>query len=201
MPIQCVHDILVFGDGGEELLVDGLAGVGLLNHTENAVVKMLVELLGIRKGDTASGASTSHALNGAGGSLRRRGRLLAAIGWGLLHAVYGGKMSLEHIRTVEALLRGRARARTETANHRSLVMRQSMTVLVVFACEALEVVFAGDDGALFGALRLVSEHVRLQVLEDAATLWNRAETLLHCLLVELEATTASTAVGMPRLDG
>jgi hypothetical protein len=74
-------------------------------------------------------------------------------------------MSLEDIGAVEAFLRSSARARAETAHHGSLVVRQGVPVLVILACEALDVVFAGLDWALLGTLSLVGEHVSLQILE------------------------------------
>jgi hypothetical protein len=78
-------------------------------------------------------------------------------------------MSLEHVRTVKALLGRAARAWAETAYHGSLVVRQCVPVLVVLACEALSVVFASRDWTFLWALILVCEHVRLEVFEVPAT--------------------------------
>ena len=78
-------------------------------------------------------------------------------------------MSLEHIRSVEALLSRAAGAWAETAHHGSLVMCQCVAVLVVLARETFGVVFARRDRTLLGALILVCEHVRLEVLEVPAT--------------------------------
>lgn len=47
-------------------------------------------------------------------------------------------------------------------------MGQSMSVLVIFARKALEVVFTVEDGALFRSLALVSQHVSLEILEGSA---------------------------------
>ena len=80
-------------------------------------------------------------------------------------------MSFEHICAVEALLGRAAGAWTETAHHGSLVVRQGVSVLVVFAREAFGVVLASWDRAFLRALILVCEHVRLEVLEVSATRW------------------------------
>lgn len=85
-------------------------------------------------------------------------------------------MSLEDVCTIEALLRRTARTRAETAHHRALIMRQSVSILVVLASEAFGVVFAGWDGALLRSFILVSEHVRLQVFEVSAACRIWAET-------------------------
>lgn len=84
-------------------------------------------------------------------------------------------MSLEDVCAVEALLRRAARARAERTDHRPLVVRQGVSVLVVFACETFGVVLAGWDGALFWPLVLVSEHVRFEVFEVSAACRVRAE--------------------------
>src|SRR5438874_1047744 len=69
--------------------------------------------------------------------------------------------------------------------------------------EALVVVFARRDWALLGALVQVSEHMRLEVLEDATTLWEGAQTLLPGLVVELVAAATTLAAGarMLRVEG
>lgn len=84
-------------------------------------------------------------------------------------------MSLEDVCAVEALLRRAARARAERTDHRPLVVRQGVSVLVVFACETFGVVLAGWDGALLWPLVLVSEHVRFEVFEVSAACRVRAE--------------------------
>jgi hypothetical protein len=85
-------------------------------------------------------------------------------------------MSLEDVCAVETLLRRAAGARAEGTDHRPLVVSQSVSVLVVLAGEAFGVILAGRDWALFGPLVLVSEHVRLEVLEVSAACSVRAET-------------------------
>ena len=58
-------------------------------------------------------------------------------------------------------------------------MGQGVAVLIVFACNTLNVVFACLNGTLLGSLILVSEHVRLQVLDMSAASCDRAETLVR----------------------
>jgi hypothetical protein len=84
-------------------------------------------------------------------------------------------MSLKDVRAVEAFLGCRARAWTKRADHRPFVVRQGVSVLVVFAGKAFGVVFAGRDGALFWPLVLVGEHVRFEVFEVSAACRVRAE--------------------------
>lgn len=156
---------------GKALGVDGLGGVLLLNNAEDTVVKMLVEVLGVGESLRAGaalagriGSVTSKLLAGVDGG----GGLLAAVRGRLLDAVNCGEMALEHVGAVEGLLGSGARAGAEATDHGALVMGQGVAVLVVLASKALDVVLAGLDGALLGALRLVGEHVRLEVLEDFA---------------------------------
>lgn len=59
----------------------------------------------------------------------------------------GSQVTLEDICSIEALFGGRARAGAKSADHSTLVMRQSMTVLVVLSCKSLLVVLARHDGA------------------------------------------------------
>ena len=190
--IERVGHVHIFGDGGEEALVDGLAGVGLLNHTQDAIVKMLVEFLRVGKGDRAGGAGASHLLCTSIG-LASAWRLLAAVWRILFDTVNGSEMALENVRAVERLFSSRARSRTEAAHHGALVMRQCVSVLVVFPREAFEVVLARRDRTLLRSLGLVSKHVRFQILENATTLGKRAETLLSGLIVNLEAASALAA--------
>lgn len=98
-------------------------------------------------------------------------------------------MSLEDIGAVKALLGGSARAGAETADHGTFVVRESVPVLVVLPCEALDVVLAGLNWALLRSLRLMSEHVCLQVLERPTAVGNRADALLPVFLAELVAST------------
>lgn len=73
-------------------------------------------------------------------------------------------MPLEDIGAIEALLCGASTARAEAADHRSLVMGEGVSILVVLPSETLGVVFTSRNRALLGSLVLVSEHVSLQVL-------------------------------------
>lgn len=57
-------------------------------------------------------------------------------------------------------------------------MGQGVSVLVVFARKALEVVFAVDDGAFLGSLALVCQHVSLEILEGAAAVGPGATSFL-----------------------
>ena len=68
-------------------------------------------------------------------------------------------MSLEDISTVEAFLGGRPRAWTEVAHHGALVVRQSVTILVVFAREAFLMVFTSDDRAFLRSFGLMCQHM------------------------------------------
>lgn len=83
-------------------------------------------------------------------------------------------MSLEDIGSIEALLCCTPTSRTETTHHCALVMGQGVSVLVILASEAFDVVFASWNRALLGTLLLVREHVRLEVLDMSATGCDRA---------------------------
>ena len=102
--VKCLGDIWVLCNRCEQALVDGLAGIGLLNDAEHTVVQVLVELLRVGKGDRASGASTSNTGLRATESLAARWALLAAVGRVLLDTVNRCKMPLEDISAVERLL-------------------------------------------------------------------------------------------------
>lgn len=184
--VESLGHILVLGDGGQEALVDGLAGVGLLDNAQHAVVQVLVELLCVGEGDGTCGAGTGDVLC-AGVRLAAGWALFAAIGRILLDAVDRSEMSLEDIGAVKALLRCRAAAWTKSADHRALVVCECVSILVVLPREALDVVLACRDWALLGPLVLVGEHVCLEVLEDTATLGKWAKTLLARLIVQLVA--------------
>ena len=116
----------------------------------------------------------------------------------------GSQVPLEDIGAVKGLLRGRAGTRAETAHHSSLVVGEGVTILVVpefrlvssclpvrmpvlilLACEALNVIFASDDRALLRPLALVSEHVRLEILEVLAAIGVRASLLLPRLVAAI----------------
>ena len=97
-------------------------------------------------------------------------------------------MALEHIRSIERLLRGGPRTWTEAAYHGPFVMGQGMPVFVVFARESLDVVLARNDWAFLGTLRLMSEHVSLEVLEDPSAVGVRASSLLLAFLIAIDVT-------------
>jgi hypothetical protein len=109
-------------------------------------------------------------------------------------------MSLEHISAVKALLSCGPRARTEAANHGTLIMRQSVSVLVVLASKSLDMVLACLDGALLGSLSLVSEHVGLQILERAATVRDWADTLFLVFFAKLVAATTVAMLRSLRVE-
>lgn len=54
-----------------------------------------------------------------------------------------------------------------------------MSVLVIFASETFDMIFASRNWALLRALVLVSEHVRLEILDMSATGRDRARTLVR----------------------
>ena len=114
----------------------------------------------------------------------------------------GSEMPFEDVGAVEALLRRRSTTWTETTHHGTLVVCKGVSVLVVFPRETLYMVLAGGDGALLWPFVLVSEHVRLQVLEDTATLGKRAEPLLARLVIQLvAASTLATSTRVLRVKG
>ena len=110
-------------------------------------------------------------------------------------------MALEDVGAVEALLCGGARAWAEAADHCSLVVSQCMAVLIVFARESLGVVLASRNGTLLWPFRLMSKHVCLEILEDAATVWVWAATLLVDLVVGFDGAQGGTALGASRVNG
>lgn len=73
--------------------------------------------------------------------------LLTAVRRRLFDTVERSQVTLEDICSIEALLRRRARAGAESADHSTFVMRQGMTVLIVLSCKSLLVVLARCDGA------------------------------------------------------
>ena len=101
--IKGFSDVLVLSDGGQKALIYGLARVGLLHNAQHTVIKMLVKLLCVGKGDRARRASASHVL--AGVCLATRWALLAAVRRILLDTMNGSEMPLEDIGAVKALLR------------------------------------------------------------------------------------------------
>ena len=106
--IHGLLDGLVAGDLGEAGFVDGFAGVFVFELGVDAVVQVVVEVLGVVEHGAAGRAFARGFLGGSRGFLgaRETGTLLAAVGSGLLHAVHRGQMSLEDIGSVEALFGG-----------------------------------------------------------------------------------------------
>lgn len=86
-------------------------------------------------------------------------------------------MTLENICAIETLLQRGAGTRAETANHRALVVRQGVAVLVVLAGKALDVVIAGGDRTLLWTFQLMGEHVCLDILEYLAAIGEWARIL------------------------
>lgn len=87
-------------------------------------------------------------------------------------------MPLEDVCAVEALFCRTTGAGAESADHGTLVVGQSVSVLVVLASEPFGVVLASGNRALLRALVLVSEHVCLEVFEMPATSRVRAEAFV-----------------------
>ena len=101
--LHCLLHFLVRVDLGQSLLVDHFARFLLLHHAKNTVVQMLVEILRVAECNRASRALASGIAAGLGMALIASTGLLPAVGWGLLHAMHGGQMTLEDIGSVEAL--------------------------------------------------------------------------------------------------
>src|SRR5690606_35976150 len=107
---------------------------------------MFVEVLGVGEVETASGA-----LADGRGIFVLRGHvdweaLLASVWWVLLDLVDGSEMAFEDVGTVEGFFGGGARSRTETTDHGSLVVSESMTLTIVLAGESFSVVLATNNG-------------------------------------------------------
>jgi hypothetical protein len=205
--LQGLVNFAVVLDLGQPPCVDSLCGVLLLNNAEHTVVQVLVEVLGVGEGDGTSRtlASGIGCVSRGFAALVATSRLLAAVWRGLLDTVHSRQMPLEDIGAVERLLSRGTGSRTETAHHCSLVVGQGVSVLVVLAREALDVVIARLNWALFGAFRLVRQHVRLQVLEGLTTVGVWASLLLlgliaaiRVLLGGLEGSHAGPSVVLRR---
>lgn len=69
--------------------------------------------------------------------------------------MYRGQVTFEYVRTVEAFFGCGSRSWAEITDHRALVMRQSVSVLVVLASKALLMVLARDNRTLFWSFRLM----------------------------------------------
>jgi len=83
--------------------------------------------------------------------------------------MYRRQVSFEDIRAIEALLGCASAAWAEATHHSTLVMRQSMSVLVVLACEAFDMVLACCNWAFLWSLILMRKHVRLEIFHVAST--------------------------------
>lgn len=68
-------------------------------------------------------------------------------------------------------------------------MGKGVAVLIVFASKPFRVVFAGDDGTLLRAFRLVRKYMSLQVLENTTAF--RVRTAPLFLVLVIVANTAS----------
>lgn len=68
-------------------------------------------------------------------------------------------MALEDVGAVEGFLHRRTGAGAEAADHRAFVVRERVALAIVFPGESFLGVFAGGDGAFFGAGELVREVV------------------------------------------
>ena len=80
-------------------------------------------------------------------------------------------------------------------------MREGMPVLIIFPCEAFEVVFASGDRALLRPLILVSKHVCLEIFEHTTAFWKRAKAFLPAFVIQLvAAATLPTDEGVLRMN-
>ena len=104
---------------------------------------MLVEVLDVGEHDAAGGAYSRYAdLPVRSLAIHARAETSSSrVGCRLLDAVYRSQMSLEDVGSVETLLCWAATSGAESTDHRPLVVSQSMTILVVFSGESLDVVF------------------------------------------------------------
>jgi len=180
-PQRLVHRAVVL-HLGEPRRIDRLARLLLLHEPQHAVVEVLVEVLRVlehrrARAALARGVGRVARQSQRAGGRRPARRLAPAVRRRLLDVVHGGQVTLKNVGAVERLLGRRAGARAEAADHRTLVVRQGVAVLVVLAREALGVVVAGRDGALLGPLGLVGEHVCFEVLEGLAAVGEGAVVL------------------------
>lgn len=157
-------------------LVDGLAGLFLLHNAKDTVIQVLIKLLRVAESARAGRALASGVAAVSHGVIRARA-LLSAVGRGLLDSVHRGQVTLEDIGPVEALLSRRPRPRAKPAKHGAFVVGKSVSVLVIFPSESFGVVLASDNGALLRSLRLMREHMGLQVFEDPTAVWMRTASL------------------------
>lgn len=103
-------------------------------------------------------------------------------------------MALENIGPVEALLGWGARAGTEAAHHSSFIMGQGVPILIVLAGEALVMVSAGHDWALFRTLGLMCEHMRLEITECSPAVREGTSALLAALLLSVSVAADGGAL-------
>lgn len=96
-------------------------------------------------------------------------------------------MTLEDIGAVEALLRGGAGSRAEIAHHGTLIVCQGVPVLVVLACEAFLVILARNDWTFLRSLRLMGQHMSLQIFEYSSTVRVWASASFSAIIVESDA--------------
>lgn len=154
---------------------------------------MLVEFLCVGEGDRTGGAGSSNVGEECASSLAAGWALPATVWRVLLDAVNSCQMPFEDISTIKTFLGCRATTRAEAAYHSALVVSKGVSVLIVLACKALDVILACCDWALFGSLVLVSEHVCLEILENTTAFWEGAHALLARLVIKLEAAVALAA--------
>lgn len=87
-------------------------------------------------------------------------------------------MPLEDVCAVEAFLSCAAAAWTETTHHCTLVVCQSVSVLIVLPGETLDVVFATGNRTLLRSLVLMSEHVGLEIFDVSSARRDGADALV-----------------------
>ena len=80
-------------------------------------------------------------------------------------------------------------------------MGQGVTVLVILASEAFDVIFTSKDRAFLGSLGLVSKHVSFQIFEDSSAVWVRASPFLFALFVDFDATGCRALLRPARMSG
>ena len=206
---------LVVVHRGEISLVDGLTGIALLDDTQNTLVQMFVEVLGVAEGARTGRAPARTVVdlvivcveiditragpaNGAALGQTTDRCLLTTVGRSLLDLMYVGQVSFEDVGPVEGFLGGGTHAGTEWTKHRPLVVGQRMSVLVVLARESLLRILARGDGALLRPLRLMGECMGFEVAEDAATFWIRASTAFPAVVARLDPSRGWTVDALTR---
>lgn len=148
--------------------IDGLRWFCLLDSANNTVIKMLIEFLSTSEDEGTCGTLSSGIIGVSRQLLvvvDAASGLLAAVWWCLLDTMHGSQVPLEDIGTIERLFSRRSRARAESTDHRPLVVGQSVSVFVIFAREALDMIITCLNGTLFRPLILVSDLVSFHVLK------------------------------------